>query len=102
MQHQRTQIGMSLRNKAEHIMQLALIPGSRRQQRRQALIVQRPVRGELRLEHVDIVLIRIIEQAVNRQHTGAQRFVSAEHSCQRMAAAIAADIRRTTQIFRFN
>ena len=102
MQHQRTQIGMSLRNKAKHIMQLALIPGSRRQQRRQALIVQRAVSGKLRLEHVDIVLIRIIEQAVNRQHTGAQRFVSAEHSCQRMAPAITADIRRTTQIFRFN
>ena len=35
MQHQRTHIGMSLRLEAEHIMQLALIPGSSRQQRSQ-------------------------------------------------------------------
>ena len=35
MQHQRTHIGMSLRLEAKHIMQLALIPGSSRQQRSQ-------------------------------------------------------------------
>ena len=102
MQHQRTHIGMSLRLEAEHIMQLALIPGSSRQQRSQRLIFQRTVRGKRSLQNIDITFFSIIEQAVDGQTAALQRFVCTEHSGQRTLAAVAADIGSTTQIFRFN
>ena len=80
MQHQRTHIGMSLRLEAEHIMQLALIPGSSRQQRSQRLIFQRTVRRERSLQNIDITFFSIIEQAVDGQTAALQGFVCTEHS----------------------
>ena len=65
---------MSLRLEAEHIMQLALIPGSSRQQRSQRLIFQRTIRGERSLQNINIAFGSIIEQAVDGQTAALQGF----------------------------
>ena len=103
MQDKRARVGMILRHKAKHILNLALIPNGSRNHTGQGFIAQGLPFTEDSLNCLHFMLAQIFKNSVNRipLYFGIFRFIPAKHSGQRIFAAVGQDIGRAAEVFRF-